>query len=338
MSNFVYPTAVDLREIEQVKAPLLTMSDPIFEIMPIRNTENFIVMWEQKDNFTGLQGLRGLDGQPARVNAVGMKRFQMTPGVYGEFSAITEEELTLRRQMGSFTTPIDLSDLVMERQDQLLARRIDRIRQIGWSVLQGSFAVSGLQGIVHADAFPVTRFTAGVAWGTPATATPLQNFRDVQLFEEGRSASFGANAKAFMNRRTFNSMVANTNAADLAGRRVSGLLSVLTFDEINRILLGEGLPQIVIHNDGYFTDAGVWTPLIPNNRVIVVGYRPNGTIMEYQMVRNATNPNMEPGAYTRVWDSAEVDAGRPPRRIELHDGHNGGPALFFPGDIVNMTV
>lgn len=337
MSNFVYPTAAELREIEQVKLPVLTMNDPLFSVMPIRTTENFIVMWEQKDNFTGLQGLRGLDGTPARVNAVGGKRYQMTPGVYGEFAEIREEELTIRRQYGSFATPIDISDLVMERQDQLLSRRIDRIRQIGWSVLQGSFSVSGLQGIVHADAFPVSRYTASVVWATRATATPLQDFRNVQLFEEGRSTSFGPNAKAFMNRRTFNDMVANLNANDLAGRRVTGLLSVLNLDEINRILMGEGLPSVVIYNDGYLNDAGTWVPFIPNNRVIVIGARPSGTTMEYQMVRNATNPNMEPGAYTRVWDSAAED-GRPPRRIEVHDGHNGGPALFFPGDIVNMIV
>lgn len=338
MSNFVYPTAADLREIEQVKLPVLTMNDPLFQVMPIRTTENFIVMWEQKDNFTGLQGLRGLDGQPARVNAVGGKRYQMTPGVYGEFSAVSEEELTVRRQYGTFATPIDISDLVVERQDQLLSRRIDRIRQIGWSVLQGSFVVSGQQGLVHADAFPVTRYTAATPWATRATATPLQNFRDVQLFEEGRSCSFGSNAKAFMNRRTFNDLVANLNANDLAGRRVTGLLSVLTFEEINRVLLGEGLPQVVIYNEGYLNDAGTWVPFIPNNRVIVVGNRPGAVQMEYQMVRNATNPNMEPGAYTRVWDSAEQDGGRPPRRIEVHDGHNGGPALYFPGDIVNMIV
>lgn len=337
MSNFVYPTAAELREIEQVKLPVLTMNDPLFSVMPIRATENFIVMWEQKDNFTGLQGLRGLDGTPARVNAVGGKRFQMTPGVYGEFSEIREEELTMRRQFGTFASPIDISDLVMERQDQLLSRRIDRIRQIGWQVLQGSFAVSGLQGIVHADAFPVSRSVSSTPWSTAATATPLQDFRNVQLFEEGRSASFGSNAKAFMNRRTFNEMVANTNADDLAGRRVSGLLSVLNLEEINRVLMGEGLPQVVIYNEGYFTDAGVWTPFIPNDRVIVVASRPSGATMEYQMVRNATNPSMEPGAYTRVWDSAAED-GRPPRRIEVHDGHNGGPALFFPGDIVNMLV
>ncbi|MEQ1761554.1 MAG: major capsid protein [Pyrinomonadaceae bacterium] len=337
MSNFVFPTAAELSEIEQVKLPVLTMNDPLFTVMPIRTSENFIVMWEQKDNFTGLQGLRGLDGSPARVNAVGGKRYQMTPGVYGEFSAINEEELTIRRQYGSFATPIDISDLVVDRQDQLLSRRIDRIRQIGWSVLQGSFAVSGLQGIVHADAYPVSRYTASVVWATRATATPLQDFRNVQLLEEGRSASFGSNAKAFMNRRTFNDMVANLNANDLAGRRVTGLLSVLNLDEINRVLMGEGLPQAVIYNDGYLNDSGTWVPFIANNRVIVVGARSSGSTMEYQMVRNATNPNMEPGAYTRVWDSAAED-GRPPRRIEVHDGHNGGPALHFPGDIVNMIV
>ena len=335
MSNYVFPTAAELREIEQVKLPKLTMDDPIFQIMPIRNVDNFIVMWEQKDNFVGLQGLRGLDGRPARVNAVGAKRYQMTPGVYGEFSDIREEELTIRRQMGSFGTPIDLSDLVMERQDQLLGRRVDRIRQIGWDVVQGRFSVSGQGGLIHADAYPVARYTASVVWATRATATPLQDFRNIQLFEEGRSTSFGSNAKAYMNRRTFNDMVANLNANDLAGRRVTGLLSVLNPEEINRILLGEGLPQVVIYNDGYFNEAGTWTPFIPNNRVVVVASRPNGTIAEYQMVRNATNPNMEPGAYTRVIDTVEREV---PRRVEVHDGHNGGPALFYPGDIVNMTV
>lgn len=335
MSNFVYPTAAELREIEQIKLPVLTMNDPIFRIMPIRERDTFILMWEQKDNFSGLQGLRGLDGRPARVDPVNAKRFQMTPGVYGEFSEIREEELTLRRQMGTFASPIDLSDLVMERQDQLLSRRIDRIRQIGWDVLQGRFTVSGPGGLVHADAFPVQTYTAAVAWGTSATATPLKDFRNVQLFEEGRSASFGSGSEAFMNRRTFNKLVSNTNTNDLAGRRTSGLNTVLNMDEINRVLAGEGLPTIVIYNDGYYNDAGTWVPFIPNDRVIVVGQRSNGTVAEYHMVRNATNPNMEPGAYTRVIDTGDREV---PRRVEVHDGHNGGPVLFFPGDVVNMSV
>lgn len=335
MSNYVYPTAAELRAVEQVKVPTLTMADPLFTIMPIRTVDSFIVMWEQRDNFLGLQGLRGLDGRPSRVDPTGAKRFQMTPGVYGEFSLITEGELTARRQYGTMASSIDLTDLVMERQDQLLSRRIDRIRQIGWDVLQGRFSVSGQAGLVHTDAYPVTRYTATPAWSVHATAIPLQDFRNVQLFEEGRSASLGANARAFMNRRTFNRMVSNTNTTDLAGRRTSGLATVLNLEEINRVMLGEGLPQVAIYNDGFFSDAGVWTAFIPENRVIVVGARPNGSIAEYQMVRNASNPNLEPGAYTRVVDTLDREV---PRRIEVHDGHNGGPALYYPGDIVVMSV
>lgn len=324
--------------IEAVKLPVLTMNDPLFSIMPIRETEQYSIAWEQKDNTTGLQGLRGLDGAPARINTPGAKRFQMTPGVYGEFAMISEEELTVRRSYGTQATPIDITDLVLEKQDTLLNRRIDRIRQIGWSVLQGQFNISGANGIVHADAFPVTRYAATVPFATRATATPLQDFRNVQRFEEGRSCSFGPNARAFMNRKTLNDIVANLNVNDLAGRRASGLLTVLSPEEIKRVMLGEGLPGIELYNEGYITDAGVWTPFIPDNTIIVVGARPNATQMEYQMVRNATNPNMEPGAYTRVWDSAVDDGGRPPRRIEVHDGHNGGPAIMFPGDVVLMTV
>lgn len=338
MSNFVFPTAAELRVIEQVKLPVLTSgpgSDPIFSVMPMRTVDNFIVMWEQKDNYKGLQQLRGLDGNPARVQAVGSKTYQMVPGVYGEYSLLTETELTMRRQMGTWAGPIDISDLVTERQDQLLQRRLDRIRYIGWSVLQGSFAVSGPGSLVHKDAFPITKYTASVAWATRATATPLQNFRDVRLFEEGQSCAFNSQAKAFMNLRTFNDMVANLNTNDLAGRRTSGLNSVLTLSEINSVLLGEDLPQIVVHNDGYYSDAGVWTPFIPNNKVIVVASRPGSPIVEYQMVRNAQNPNMEPGAYTIVEDNG---ATKVPRKIMVHDGHSGGPALFFPGAIVNMTV
>jgi hypothetical protein len=119
---------------------------------------------------------------------------------------------------------------------------------------------------------------------------------------------------------------------------MTGLAQPLGFNDINQVLGGEALPQLVVHDEGYLDDDGVFQNFIPNNRVIVVGVRPGAKLGEYQMVRNATNPNMEPGAYTRVWDSNTVDGGRPPRLIEVHDGHNGGPALMFPGDIVLMTV
>lgn len=338
MAAFSYPSASELKKIEQVKLPNLMKNRKIFDIMPIRTANVALLMWEQKDNYTGLQQHRGMNGKPSSIKKPGAKRYTMSPGYYGEFADIDEEELTLRRSWGSFNDPISIDDLVMEAQDLLLQRRLDRIEKIGWDLLQtGTFSVADRQGrTIHTDQFPLQTYSAVVPWTTVATSEPLKDFRNVQLLSRGKSTSFAATAKAYMNRTTLNTMLSNTNANDLAGRRTSGLLSVLTHKEINSILAGEDLPQIEVYDEGYLDDAGNFQLWIANNKVIVVGSRPSGqSIAEYRMTRNANNTGMAPGPYSFVVDNQGKEV---PRNIRVHDGHNGGPVIFFPGSIVIMTV
>src|SRR5689334_2297670 len=100
-------------------------------------------MWEQRDNYKGLSQIRGLNGEPPRVAAIGGKRYIYEPGVYGEFLPIDEQELTRRRQWGQFSGPIPITDLTSEKQDQLVARDVARKRQILWTLLTtGSFTVA----------------------------------------------------------------------------------------------------------------------------------------------------------------------------------------------------
>src|SRR5438046_2228521 len=106
MSTFVYPTSSELITVAQDKTPRLTKDRPIFDIFPIRSVDSHLLRWEQKDNYLGLQQIRGLNGDPARVSRVGGKVYQMEPGVYGEFLRIDEQELTTRRQWGSYNAPI----------------------------------------------------------------------------------------------------------------------------------------------------------------------------------------------------------------------------------------
>lgn len=338
MADYVYPTSAELKVIEQDLLPRLQQDRPIFKIMPITEVHSHRLMWEQKDNYLGLQNVRGLGGKPSRIQRVGGKRYDMEPGVYGEYVDIDETELTVRRRWGTFGEPIDISDLVTEGQNQLLVRRLDRIELIGWTLLAtGTFSVSSEDGsIVHTDTFPIQNFTAGVAWGTSATATPLANFRAVKLLARGRSVAFDSKSTVYMNQVTFNKLVTNTNANDLAGRRVTGLLSPLNQKEINDILLGEGLPQIEIYDQGYLNDSGTFVPFIADDKAIVVGHRPSGAALaEYRMTLNANNAGAAPGAYMKVIDHGEL---RVPRSIEVHDGHNGGPVIYFPGALVRMNV
>ena len=336
---YTYPTAQKLKTIEPEKMDVLTMDDPVFSIMPIGTLDAPQLSWEQRDDFTGLQQVRGINGQPGRVKAVGGKRFTMQPGYYGEHKKIDEEELTTRRQWGTENAVIDIGSLVTEASDHLLQREIDRIRTTAWTLLtKGEFAIADENGVVkHTDQFPIQRFIVAVPWTTYATSTPLNNFRSLKLLGRGRSTSFGSQSVAYMNQKTFNDMMQTQHTNDMAGRRTTGLntLLALNLTEVNKILLGEGLPQVVIHDDTYTDDEGNVQLFIPDGYVVVVGTRPAGQPLgEYLMTRNVNNVGEAPGSYIKIVDKID-DV---PREIKVHRGHNGGPVLYYPGAIVVMRV
>src|SRR5690349_10334769 len=124
MANYIIPTSADIQKVAQVKAPRLEADRLIFQFMPIRTKDATLIMWEQADNYTGLQQIRGINGEPPKVQPTGVSQFQMQPGFYGEQIEVNEREMTERRAYGTFGQPVDLSDLVMERQDLLLNRRL----------------------------------------------------------------------------------------------------------------------------------------------------------------------------------------------------------------------
>lgn len=338
MATFVYPTSNELIQIAQDKLPRLVTDRPIFDMFPIRNVDSHLLRWEQRDNYVGLQQLRGLNGDPPRIKRIGGKVYQMEPGVYGEFGRVDELELTTRRQWGSYGTPVSIDDLVMEIQDQLLGRMLDRLELIGWTLLTtGTFAVAGPTGqTIHTDSYTTQTYTAGVPWATIATAAPIADFRATQLLTRGRSVSFGAGSLAFMNRTTYNNLISNTNPNDLGGRRLAGLAPVNNINGLNQILQGEDLPNIVIYDEGYLDDTGTFQLYIPNAKVILVGKRAGGSpVAEYRFTRNVNNPGMGPGMYMKVYDRGELQV---PRAIDVHLGHNGGPVMYYPSAIVLMSV
>lgn len=338
-----FPEAVELLEVEQSKLPVLTMVDPIFDMFPIVNRDAAHVAWEQEDDFRGLMQGRGVNGPAVGIQMVGSNSYQMDPGRYSEFVILDEKKIEARRQLGSYDGIVSINDLVYRAQDRLLDRRISRIKWILWTLLAtGAFTVPGPNGsVVHKDQYAFQTQTASVAWATYATATPIKDFRAAKLKARGKSVRFDATSKAYMNQSTFNDLLANTNSADIAGKRIENGATVNSKDNFDAILLANDLPTIVIHDDGYFTDAGVFTPWIPNNTVILVGNRIDASqVGEFQMTRNVMNENIGPGPYTIVSDSAQGQGGLAvvPRVVKVDDGFNGGPAIFFPGAIIVMTV
>jgi hypothetical protein len=142
-----------------------------------------------------------------------------------------------------------------------------------------------------------------------------------------------------MNSGTANSMLANTNAADLSGRRVDGGNTLDTVEGTNRFLRSNGAPGIVEYDEGYYDDSNAFQLFIPNNKVVVVGQRANGQkIGEYVKTYNAVAKAAT--SYTKVIDRANGTNGEVmiPPNMEVHQGHNGGPVIYYPGSVVVATV
>lgn len=338
MGNFNYPTNAELTAILQEKLPVRMTEDALFDIMPLEEDDAALVMWEQEDNYTGLMALRGLEGQPSRVSKVGLKQYSMTPGAYGDFISLDETELTLGRGIGSFGTPISIEQTVLRRQDQLLNRAVDRLRMIGWTLVsQGTFSVPTVSGeIQHTDSFELPTFSATTAWSNAAQSTPLADLRKVRLMGRGKGASFASEATIYMNQQTFDWLAANSNQGDLGGRRTTNLVGPMNLEEINKIVLGDGLPKIKVYDDGYLNDAGTFVPFLADGKAVVVGKRPAGQrVAAFKLTRNASNEGAAPGMYSKVIDRGETSV---PRVIEVHMGFNGGPVVYYPSAIVRISA
>ena len=347
MLNVTYPTSVVLEKIDQDLLPVLTMDDPLFTMFPMVEKDAALVQWEQQDNYQGLMQLRGFNNPSPRVPATGWNKYMMQPGVYGEYEPIDEQEITTRRAPGQLGLPISIDDLVTERQTKLLTRQINRQRYIGWQLLStGDYSIALPNGAIGVqDSYAPQTFVSSVTWDTHATAVPLGDFRGVQIKHRGHSIRLGSDATAYMNRITFNHMIANTNSADLFGRRTTGLQTIEGVKAYNELAMKDDLPQVEIYDEGWLGDglggstAGAFSSFIPPGVVVVCGQRTNkATIGQFQLTYNAVRADRGSAPYVYVWDSAVQGGGRPPRLIEVHRGFNGGYSVLYPTSVVVMTV
>lgn len=341
--NYAYPTSTQLQGIEQDLIPLMTEDDPVFfkELFPMEDADTEKLEWEQYDNFFGEQQARGYNGAPSPVARTGLNRFSVQPGVYGEYVPIDEQEISTRGAEAKFTGVIDLTKVVMMEQRKLLQRRLDRIRRIGWALLTtGQFVVSAPGGgYEHRDRYIFDTIVATPGFSNSATSTPFTYLLDLPLQTRGTSSTFDQQAKIYCNKVTINRILVNTNAADLGGRfRINGGDTVNDIKNLNAVLAARGCPQLVEYDLGSSTTAntrGTFGPFIPNGIGVLIGRRPaNSPIGSYRMTQNANN-DLQPGPYSLVIDNAGREI---PRRIEIHDGHNGGPVIFFPSAVKILNL
>lgn len=339
---FSYPTALQLQEISRVFQPQYVKADPIFDFFPIVVKDSWRLKWRQRDNFVGLQQVRGLGGAFQTVEKVGAKEYDMEPSVYGEAVQWGEEELTEKAQMASLTEFTSITDEVTEGVQQLEFRQTMRIRYTLWTLLStGLIQVTDKTGAVKAEyRYPFTTVNAAVGWGTRATATPFADITGMRKRAAGIGATFGKGSKLFINAVDFENLLLCANSADVFGRRTSYGATYNSLADINRYFKEQAneddLPEIAVWDGGHYSDPNTFVRHIPTGKAVLLGKRLDGSPLgEYRVARNLNNPGGAAGFYQRFRDLREQ---RSPPCFELEQGHNGGPVVWYTQPVIVLNI
>jgi len=334
------PTAAEVQTLQMDLFPKYLAGRLGLEILPFKSTEMPAIIFKQPDNYRGLQPFRGLGKPtlhiPRRYNPWGTL-CQIEPGYWGEHDTIDEEIMTKwgGSQCG---TMLDLTEYTTMLTNQLLERRANRIEYNIWQALTfGRYTALNSAGqVVHEGEFNVQNTSSPIPWTNFAGSFPLRDFRQIQLLGRGTSARFDNCAKAIMNRVTANALMSNTNPQDVGRVGLSACCTFMSPQQINQQFAAQGLPQIVIYDEGFLDDSGNFNVYIPDGYVIIVGCRPgNVPIGHYWLTRNAVGCSVTSGFWQKMIDTCDREI---IRQITIADGHNGGPALEYARAVVVLRV
>lgn len=336
MPTYDYPQPVEMQRIANDKANTLRKNSIIWDFFREESSLASELRWFVKDNFFGMQQWRGIGGRPLQVSPIGENEFVAKAGSFGEFRGIHERELMGYLDPANPTTVIDLTQTIMETQEQLLDREYTLKNFILWKLLvDGTFSVAGPNGqVAYSGAYTQASFTASVPWATVATATPMKDILGLPILGRGRKVNFGRGARLLLNQTTANYLVLNRNAADLGGRLVNSGSTLNTLEDVNRVMESNNCPRIEVCEEGYFDDSNTWTLFIPDNKFVLVGTRPDTAAVGRYV--NTANPNSMSGMGS--YSKFKIVEDEVPIRAEVHQGHNGGPTLEYPGMILKGNV
>jgi hypothetical protein len=316
----------DYRLVRELSEELLKKEinqRPVFDFVPIQNRNETYLSWEMV--------------LPSQDTVLRLRH----PECYGEYLILHPDELA--RAGGS----VVWEDLLYNKLSTLIGRRFDRIEHTIWHGL-----LNGCCGPRHDPCyFPYRTERHSGRW-KPLDFAKLADWLGRERLPR---------ATILMNQVTFNRRFED-QLPECYSRLSEGYPDA-RLDLINAIMWQKQLPRIAVCYQGYFTPdiqesagqrqrspSGYSTELtscsngaaaiyaqsfIPDGVAVVFAERGHQPLGEYLITRNANNPDLAPGPYTRIIEKSDQ---MNPGEVEIHDGHNGGFIMYKPCDYAVLYV
>ena len=173
VQTYTYPTLRVINEIDQQLLARREATSPIFRFFPIHQVPAHAVSWTQRDNYLGLQQIRGFNSRFPSVKRPAESEYIKQPSAFGEFTAINERELTERAIPNRPEIPVPIDDLVLAADEMLLNRQFNRQEWLLWQlIVYGTYVILNDSGtVMEVEAYSPQTYTPSTPWTTAATSS-----------------------------------------------------------------------------------------------------------------------------------------------------------------------
>ncbi len=347
--TYTFPTNHELTEV--AKDFVIQPSQFIGEkILPFNDVNTQRVEWDSEDDEAGMTAPHALDSDPKVVERPGSKLLGYEPLHFKESEMIKESELLKARQLGTLNGTINIDELVMRRLGVRMNKDRVRAEWIRWQSLLGGFSINE-NGVVANEAFDVQVFNPVVDWNDNANSTILGDLEAMSLMFEGVGAT-AQGAMIYMNRRTLNQVLANTNNSDLAAFRNANFRNTnYSIAEANELFEKRGIPQIALYDEGYKDKDGVYHHFIPTGKAVLVGQRTGsekvGDFILTPSLHKESGGMPAPGFFALITVNGHASAGnvgvvslgqKENPNVKITSGFYGGPRFKYAKSVIKCNL
>jgi hypothetical protein len=313
--------------------------------LPLRDFPSQRIQYDEIASAQGMTHAHALDADPRIVKNLAVRRHEFSPYYFKETGVLRESDLLLTRANMTFDQ-LAGQRLVMNLMAQLNVRLETRIEWLRWQAFNGSVVIAD-NNVSLSETFGVAvmrvgqagDFAGGIvtAWSN-AAASILGDLNSIASALGGLGAVLDG-ADLIMNRKTSNYLFKNTELQKFVVNQVGAnrLPAAMAVTQIFPMLIGANL---VIYDQGYLDDSGVFTRFIPDDTVFLVARSIIGDELGYiastPSLHNGGLANPQPGKFA-VPEDETADADKNPH-YSLTTGMYGGPVLLHANWIVKMTV
>ena len=298
------------------------------------------IIWDVLEPTIGMTKVSSMDAAPKLVPQRVRKTITHKPLYMKEALELNETKLTLTSKLGTRDARAGM-ELVYNAVDQLQDRLDTFIESACLEMLTGTLRVEGKDRVDYGFTTaqkPDVKTTSGYsgAYWNEENANPIADIRkacEVLRYKGARGITLVMDvaSSVYLSIACSDLLKQSQFAVSVGPEKVAELLPGI---------VGCGITEVILGNQGYADDNGDLHSFIPEGKVFLVGKLPNGQeIGAFRTVPNIYNgiDNAKGGRFVVVNNEYERSGGSIPK-VTITAGIYGLPVLYRPDLVVSMTV